>query len=48
MANSWQAVPIAEQNVEQPVAMLEQNVPAALQGFVVHAGVEQQQEDKFA
>ena len=34
---------IAEQNVEQLVAMLEQRVPAALQGFVVQAGVEQQE-----
>ena len=36
-----------EQMVEQAVAKLEQNVTAALQGFVLHAGVEQQ-EDKFA
>ena len=41
-------MPIAEQNEEQPVPIVEQNVTAALQGFVVHAGVEQQQEDKFA
>ena len=37
---------MVEQMVEQPVPMVEQNVTAALQGFVVHAVVEQQ-EDKF-
>ena len=41
-------MPNEEQNEEQPVAIVKQNVTAALQGFVEHAGVEQQQEDKFA